>query len=164
MEGIIVGIDPGTKSSICVLDLNGNLKSIVSGKNISLEAAAKYISSQGDPIFVATDVTKVGDFVEKVAAIFSAQIHMPSEKLSNLEKNSIIQDFLKSKKIKIKNKHEAASLLAALVTYSYVKNRIEHIDKKMREFNFEENYNTRNYVKKMILRGTQIKRAMEIFK
>ncbi|MGZ7095706.1 MAG: DUF460 domain-containing protein, partial [Methanobacterium sp.] len=53
---IIVGFDPGLTVGIAILDLNGNVISSKSFKEISRSEIIKHIISYGKAVLVATDV------------------------------------------------------------------------------------------------------------
>lgn len=78
---LIVGIDPGTTTALALLDLDGNLVDAKQKKTFSLSEISGYLSSQGDPVVIASDVDHPPKLVRKVAATFNAKVFYPKELL-----------------------------------------------------------------------------------
>ena len=54
---IIVGLDPGIKTGIALIDLNGNLIITKSSKNFSKSKISEFILNFGNPIIFSCDVS-----------------------------------------------------------------------------------------------------------
>ncbi|MBI4019966.1 MAG: DUF460 domain-containing protein, partial [Candidatus Aenigmarchaeota archaeon] len=85
---LIVGIDPGTTTAVTLLDMQGRLVSIRSGRNLSKSAVAEMISSKGDPVIIASDTFPAPRAIEKLAAAFFARLVTPAENLKREDKAS----------------------------------------------------------------------------
>lgn len=158
MGGIIVGLDPGTTTGICVLDLKGNLRKIHSEKHLSFEGVLSFLSSSGEPVVIASDVHPAPSLVEKVAATFNSVLFTPLKSISGLEKVVIIGSFLeRNLECSLKNKHEKDALVAGLLAYYNFENKLKQVEKKMRE----KGIGNVDEVKKMVLKGTSMSRAVK---
>ncbi len=78
---LIVGIDPGTTTALVLLDLDGNLVDAKQKKPFSLSEITNYLSEQGDPVIVASDVDHPPRLVRKVAATFNSRLFYQRETL-----------------------------------------------------------------------------------
>jgi len=90
-----VGIDPGTTTGICLLDLDGRLLNLKSAKNFSFSSILSFLGEQGDPLVFAADVTPAPDVVKKLAATFGAQVYQPRQDVSTVDKQAMASGFLK---------------------------------------------------------------------
>jgi predicted RNase H-like nuclease (RuvC/YqgF family) len=145
---IIVGVDPGTTTAIAVLDLNGNLKSIVSSRVFSFADIVEHISSSGDPLVIATDVTPTPMAVERIKRVFNAVLYTPARFISTEEKIYL------AKRFGYANDHERDAIAAALLAFNSYKSKFTQIEKKApASLNVEE-------LKAMVVRGSSVDSAI----
>ncbi|MFQ5892336.1 MAG: DUF460 domain-containing protein, partial [Candidatus Methanofastidiosia archaeon] len=119
IEYLIVGIDPGTTLGMAILDLNGNLKSLFSSKNLKRRDVIDKISKFGYPSVISTDVNPPPKMVEKLSKSFDTILHVPDSNLLVSEKNELCREY------KVKNSHERDALSAALKAYNNFLNKFE---------------------------------------
>ncbi len=93
MKYLIVGIDPGTKTGIALIDLEGNILCLFSSKDMGLNNTIEYITSKGRPTIIASDVTPEPRFVSNVASKLGCPSFVPSEPLSVEEKNKMTKGY-----------------------------------------------------------------------
>lgn len=108
---LVVGVDPGTTVGWAVLDLQGNVVSVNSKKELSLDSLVSIVSQLGTPIVVGCDKAKVPAFVQDFATKFHARVVSPRSDLSRHEKRDLVAGFDTS------NAHEADALASALLAY-----------------------------------------------
>lgn len=161
LKSLIVGIDPGTTTGIAILDLNGNILALRSGKEISRRDIIRYISEFGSAVMVATDVAPLPKFVEKVATTFKAIIFTPQKSLKVVDKKEIVTDFLKKSNMKVSDAHIRDALACALKAYLSFQNTFEKIHKKMQELNVDIEI-PEEKVKVLVMRGYSIYDAISI--
>ena len=129
MKGLIVGVDPGARTGIAVLDLRGNLLILYSKKDLSEEDVIKIISKKGISAVVACDVNPAPGFVERVASKLEASLFVPKEGLSVKKKNSLVREFLGRIP---KNKHRRDALASAIKAYKFYSARLNELDQKLK--------------------------------
>ncbi|MEM2924414.1 MAG: DUF460 domain-containing protein [Methanocellales archaeon] len=145
---IIVGIDPGTTTAIAVLDLNGNLKSIISSRVFSFADIVEHISASGDPLIIATDVTPTPAAVERIKRVFNAVLYTPPRFISAEEKINL------AKRFGYANDHERDAIAAALLAFNSYKTKFMQIEKKAPPIlDIEE-------LKAMVVRGSSVDSAI----
>jgi predicted RNase H-like nuclease (RuvC/YqgF family) len=93
-RGIIVGFDPGLTVGIAILDLNGNLISLVSCKEIRRSEIISHIISYGKTVLVATDVYPIPKTVKKLATTLNSKIWSPYKCMSIESKTDIVDSYL----------------------------------------------------------------------
>lgn len=123
---LIVGFDPGTTYGLVLLDLNGNLILIESGKEKSINGIIRTIIKHGNPIAIGWDKKILNKKICQIATKLNLIIFKPIEDLKVKKKKWLIRKFfLKkiSKKIKISNKHERDALVSALIALKQIKNK-----------------------------------------
>ncbi len=107
---LIVGIDPGTTTALALLDLDGNLVDAKQKKSFPLAEITNYLSSQGDPVIIASDVDHSPRLVRKVAATFNAKLFYPKELLP-------VQRKIEMAGKRFKEVHERDAYAAAISAY-----------------------------------------------
>ena len=110
---LIIGIDPGTTVGYAVLDVEGNILSINSEKELSLNKLISKIIPLGKPVAVGCDVSPAPNFVEKFSVKFGCRLIEPDRDLLVREKETLVAGF----KGKYKNAHQRDSLASALYAY-----------------------------------------------
>jgi len=159
LKSIIIGIDPGTTTGIAILDLNGNILALRSGKEISRRDIIRYISEFGSAVMMATDVSPLPKFVEKVATAFKSIIFSPQKSLKVVDKKELVIDFLQKHNMKINDAHIRDALACALKAYFSFQNTFEKIQKKIQELNVDV---SEDKVKALVMRGYSIYDAISI--
>ena len=126
---IIIGIDPGTTIGYAILDVDGNILEINSGKHLKLSWIISHLTEFGEPIIIACDVSKAPRLIEKIARRFGAKICCPKKDLSWPEKLRITKPYKRF----VKNKHERSALSAALHAYESIHRVVEKIKRQYKE-------------------------------
>jgi len=122
----IVGIDPGTKIGLAVIDLDGKLVKVFSAKNYPISAAIAWIISCGRPLIVASDVYPTPAMVRKIGSILAAHVHDLTKSLSTEEKIALA----KGEGYEYKNAHERDALAACINTFNYYEKKFLNVQKK----------------------------------
>ncbi len=159
MESLILGLDPGSTIGYAVLDLDGRLVKIESLRNCDLNKAVSKINKLGKIIVVGTDVNPVPKFVDKVASNFGAKVIEPKDDLQLKYKHKVTKEFLKDKKIKIKNKHELDALAAALIAFKHYQPLFNKIDNHLNQIN--KNYLNKKIKNSVLIKEIPIKKAID---
>jgi len=134
VSGIIVGFDPGLTAGIAIMDLNGEILSVKSFKEISRAEIIYHIINFGKTVLIATDVYPPPKMAKKLATTLNAKLHHPSRDMSVGSKIELVESFLGEKSSLERSKvvsselvpqdaHQRDALAAAIRTYkSYEKN------------------------------------------
>jgi len=122
---IIIGIDPGTTVGYAILDVDGNILELNSGRHLKISWIVKHLTEFGEPVVIACDVSKVPKMIENIARKFGAKIYAPKKDLSWPEKLKITKPYRRF----IKNKHERSALSAALHAYESIHRVVNKIKK-----------------------------------
>lgn len=127
-KGIIVGYDPGLTVGIAILDLQGEILSLESFKEISRAEIINHIIRYGKPIILSTDVYPPSKTVKKAASILNAKIDSPDKDMSVESKIELVGSYLKEKSDFISsdspNTHERDALAAAIRTYKNYQSKL----------------------------------------
>lgn len=140
MTYLIVGIDPGTKTGIALLDLNGKVVELFSSKDMGVNKTVEYVASNGNSSIIASDVSRTPHFISKVASKLGCPLSIPKESLSQVEKNNITDGYT------MRDSHQRDALAAALTTFNKYKNQFRKID----------TLNLGDEVKHRVLRGMRV--------
>lgn len=162
-RGIIVGFDPGLTVGIAILDLNGNLISVASFKEIRRSEIISHIMGHGNTVLIATDVYPPPKTVRKLASNLNSKIWSPYRNMSVESKIDIVDSYMQGlKDITIENPqnaHERDALAAAVKTYKDHINKFRQIEKRAEKLDLSiESIDT---VKKSVINGTSISNALE---
>lgn len=169
-RGIIVGFDPGLTVGIAILDLEGNILSIRSFKEISMAEIIKYIINYGKTVLVATDVYPAPKTVKKLASSLNSKINSPYRSMSVESKIELVKDYIAEKssadRSKVvysdevpQNDHERDAFAAAIKTYNDYKGKLGQIEKRTEGLNFSP-YDVDN-VKIMVINDVPITSAIK---
>lgn len=150
-EHIIVGVDPGTTIAVAVLNLDGELKGLISSRVMSVPDVVGYIREKGKPVVVATDVVPPPATVEKIKRSFKATMFVPNERIPVDEKVKLARPYGYG------NDHERDALAAAVKAYNAYKNKFAQIDRKAPA-------HMTDHVKAMAVSGKAIDTAIEMLK
>lgn len=146
-EHLIVGVDPGTTIGVAILNLDGELRGLVSSRVMSIPDVVEYIRERGKPVIVATDVVPPPATVEKIKRSFKATLFAPDERISVDEKVRIARPYGYG------NDHERDALSAAVKAYNTYKNKFAQIDRKAPS-------HLANDVKALAIGGTAVDAAL----
>jgi len=139
---LVAGIDPGTVTAYAILDLDGNIISIGSGRELSQGEIVLELTKYGKVFAIGSDVYPCPNLTLKIARKIGAKVISPDHNLNYLEKIKIVDTFLKTKKerIDIQNKHEKDALAAALYGFRSLKTLMKKIDDHLKQKNKEYLY------------------------
>lgn len=157
-SGLIVGIDIGTTTAVALLDLQGNFLGLKCKKHFSHSEIFEFIQQKGQPVLVATDVSKVPDNVHKISAAFNAIIAAPAKDLGRFEKSALVSSFLEGTKIAADDFHEVSALAAAITCYNKHENKFRQIEKLLDVAGI---FGRADEVKKKVLQGISVNRILE---
>jgi len=121
----IVGIDPGVKTGLAIISLDGDVMFIDSRRNFSKSEIVDTISMYGEPVVVATDVIRSPGMIKKMSASFSARIFSPSRRLKKIEKERMAGRL----KLRCNDHHERDAVLAAVLAKRRFQTLFSKIDK-----------------------------------
>lgn len=152
---VILGIDPGVTTGIAILDLEGRLLYLGSGKGLDRGDILNIVRDYGKPVVVAVDTSQVPDSVRKIASQFNAEVYSPPEDLSVAEKNDIAQRVLGRTP---NSTHERDALAAAYKAWATVRGKMEKITNYLDEIGLNLDAET---IKESVLRGLTIAEAVE---
>ena len=122
---LIAGIDSGTNSSLALLNLEGKLMYLESGKDLEgrlLEICLK----NGKVIAVATDKRKSKQ-AKKLATLLEAKVILPEKDLSKFKKLRLLKDY-RDRKL---NSHEKSSLASAIFAYKHYKQKLKKLEDEL---------------------------------
>jgi predicted RNase H-like nuclease (RuvC/YqgF family) len=131
MPKLVVGIDPGTRSGLAVVELiSGKIRSTgtTTTKTTLIEAATKY----GTPVVIATDRARPPRMVRKLASTFGARLIIPSHDLSKVEKERLTFGY------RCGSRHERDALAAALAGRRRLSKLIERVMNRVKRAGREE--------------------------
>jgi len=150
---VIVGVDPGVRTGIAVLDLRGNVLATYSGKNLGRLKAVKLIYNYGTPVIIATDTSNPPEYVRKLASMVGAKLFVPDRDLSTEEKVELVQRLGGS----VKNVHQRDALAAGYKAFLAYKDKLEKAEEEARRANLKDV----DRVKVLVIQGYSIKDAVE---
>jgi predicted RNase H-like nuclease (RuvC/YqgF family) len=156
---LIVGVDPGMVCGLAVIDLNGRILHVSSGRGITRGQITRLLATLGRTLIFATDVTPPPLLLTKLSASHSAILFSPEKSLKTFEKTDLVEKISGSQRIKVHDSHQRDSLAAAAKAYSFYRNKLEqavsHARAEERPLHIEE-------VKANVLRGMSIKDAISL--
>lgn len=122
---VIIGIDPGVTAAYAVLDTDGNVVRIRSGKDLTKNRMINDLAHAGDVAIVASDVNPAPVTVHAISAAFSAKLVYPPSDMSVDEKTRLAKLGGKTR-----NLHERDALGAAFRAYKDHRDLIERIKRR----------------------------------
>lgn len=118
MKSLILGVDPGSTSAIALVDFDGELVKLESGKNFPPREMISEVIEEGKPVVVASDKAKFPSTVDKIARSLGAVKYEIEEDLSQQRKKELGEG---------KNSHEKDAVAAAKNAYRGLRDNIEKI-------------------------------------
>ncbi|MGZ7096635.1 MAG: DUF460 domain-containing protein, partial [Methanobacterium sp.] len=154
---------PGLTVGIAILDLNGNVISSKSFKEISRSEIIKHIISYGKAVLVATDVYSPPKMVRKLASILNSKIYSPSRTLTVSSKIEIVDSYLNeiSSSNSPDNAHERDALAAAIKTYKHYQKKMDQIERRTEKLGLSNA--EIDEIKSMVIKGCPISKAVDYF-
>jgi len=154
---LIVGVDPGMVTGVAVMDLNGRVLRLMSGRGMTRGQIARSLASLGRALVFASDVSPPPDMVTKLAAVHSAMVFSPDRPMRTSEKSEIAGILSDEQGIVVEDAHQRDSLAAAFKAFSSFRNKLEqcasHARASSDQVDLEE-------VKALVIRGISISDAI----
>ncbi len=157
---LIVGIDPGIFTGVAILDLDGNVLDVFSGKNIDRYVIIRRIEEYGKPLIIASDVSPPPDTLEKLSTTFNAKLYVPPESLSQSEKEDLVKTYLQKigSAISVTDSHQRDALAAALYALKFFKQKFEQIDSYLKKLDLDLDVDK---IRADVVKGATIASAIE---
>ncbi|KUO86974.1 MAG: hypothetical protein AT716_02245 [Vulcanisaeta sp. MG_3] len=154
---LIVGIDPGIVTGLAILDMNGNVLTLHSGKNLSRRHVLRIVYQYGTPILVAVDTAKPSDYAKKLAAMIGAVLYYPDKDLSISEKSEIVVKVSREQGIVVKDPHMRDALAAAYKSFMQLKPKLDRVEDEVRR----SITRVIDEAKALVIKGMPIKQAVD---
>ena len=154
---VIVGIDPGIRAGLAVIDLDGNTLHISSRKGLDRKALVEEISRYGRPVIIAVDTPDVPETVKAVAAKFNASIYKPGRPMPVPEKVELAKAALQG--VTPTDPHERDALAAAYKAYVSLQSKLRQVEAYLAKINVDLDFDK---VKEYVLRGMSLAEAVEL--
>jgi predicted RNase H-like nuclease (RuvC/YqgF family) len=154
---LIVGIDPGIVTGLAILDMNGNVLTLHSGKNLSRRHVLRIVYQYGTPILVAVDTAKPSDYAKKLAAMIGAVLYYPDKDLSISEKSEIAVKVSREQGIVVKDPHMRDALAAAYKSFIQLKPKLDRVEDEVRR----SIARVIDEAKALVIKGMPIKQAVD---
>ncbi len=156
---VILGIDPGIVTGIAVLDLNGKVLLLHSGRNLSRGKVLDLVYEIGTPVIVATDVSTPPDYVKKLCAMTQAVLYVPDKDIPVSEKAEIAAKVAREQGVQVRDPHQRDALAAAYRAFLDYKPKFEKIVEEVRKLNIPVPVDE---IKMLVIKGYSIKQAIEL--
>ncbi|MCG2870053.1 MAG: DUF460 domain-containing protein [Vulcanisaeta sp.] len=154
---LIVGIDPGIVTGLAILDMNGNVLALHSGKNLSRRHVLRIIYQYGTPVLIAVDTAKPSEYARKLAAMVGAVLYYPERDLSVSEKSEIALKVAREQGVTIKNPHIRDALAAAYKSYIQLKPKLDRVEEEVRR----SIARVIDEAKALVIRGIPVRQAVD---
>ncbi|OUJ19509.1 putative nuclease of RNase H fold RuvC/YqgF family [Methanonatronarchaeum thermophilum] len=145
---LFVGVDPGTTTGVGVVDFDGRVVEVCSGRDMSFDDVVGFLVGLGNVVVVATDVSPAPDFVEQLSTVLDAVLWVPSSSLKREVKRDLVRDF------DCGDKHQVDALAAAFKAYRSMKGKLRRV-----ESNVPDDVSERD-AKKLVLKGNSLQEAV----
>lgn len=156
-RNLIVGVDPGMVCGLAVLDLNGRVLHVSSGRSLTRGHITRTISSFGRALIFASDVNPPPALILKLSSSHNAITFSPEQSLKTSEKQELVDKLIHEQKVEIGDSHQRDALAAALKAFSYYKNKLEQCVSHVKELGVRVDLDE---VKAQVIRGASIKDAI----
>jgi hypothetical protein len=154
---LIIGVDPGIVTGLAIMNLDGKVLALFSGRNMSRRRVLSLVYDYGTPVVVATDVSKPSDYVKKLAAMVGAVLYHPDKDLQITEKAGIALKLSERDDVKVKTPHERDALAAAYKAYMSYLDKFNRVNELLGELPIQVNADE---VKELVIRGLPIREAL----
>lgn len=128
VKNLIVGIDPGTTTGVAILDLKGNILSVMNKREMKKSEIIKHILKFGQPLIISSDVTSVPKAVKKVASQMDARIYSPEETFLVKDKKKLTKDYSDL----FKDRHGTDALAASLKAWKGNRSFFLKVEKELK--------------------------------
>jgi predicted RNase H-like nuclease (RuvC/YqgF family) len=136
MKPLIIGVDPGSTSAVAMVDFDGNLVELQSGKNFPPREIIQEIVENGKPVVVASDKGKMPSKVEKIAKSVGARSFSPEEDLGQERKRELGEG---------ENSHEKDAVASARHAYKHLRPKIEKVEQLSEKIDREKSRVAKKY-------------------
>lgn len=132
---VIVGIDAGMTTGLCISALTGEVLVLESYKHASRVDILQRIMEVGEPVLFAVDVPSPPASVMKLASAFGVKVFRPDRPLSTREKAEVCEKTVSRKMLssKPRNAHERDALAAVVKALDYYSPAFERAEARVRE-------------------------------
>jgi len=157
---LIVGIDPGMITGVAVLDIDGEVLRVFSGKNIDRAIIVKEIEKYGKPLIIASDVYPPPEALEKLASTLRAKLYTPQQSLSQSEKEELVKTYLENieSSIEVEDTHQRDALAAAINAWKSFRTKLEQIENYVSKMELDVDVDK---IKADVIKGLSIAQAVE---
>lgn len=152
-----MGVDPGTTSAVAMLDLEGKLVSVKSGKGLDITST---VSGYGVPVVIASDKLPVPKRLEKLNASLRTRLISPEYNPTRKEKAEIARGFLLENGKAWENTHEKDALVAALIAWNQLKGVLLRTDNRLRKMGITDPKTIVRVKRNMILEKEGVHRSL----
>lgn len=128
MKPLIVGVDPGSTSAVALVDFEGEIVKLESGKNFPPSEIINEIVQEGKPIIVTSDKSDTPSKVKKIATSVGAEEFKLEEDLSQERKRNLGKG---------ENSHERDASASAIHAFKQLRNNIRKIKETAEKENME---------------------------
>ncbi|HIE41489.1 MAG TPA: DUF460 domain-containing protein [Candidatus Aenigmarchaeota archaeon] len=126
---LIAGVDFGTNTSLALINLEGKLIYLGSGKDLKI---IKICLEKGRVIAVTTD-KRESKKARKLAATLEAELILPRKDLSRFKKLKLLKDY---RTLKL-NSHEKSSLASAIFAHKFYKQKLKRFEDEIGPANLD---------------------------
>lgn len=157
---LIVGIDPGMITGVAILDIDGEVLRVFSGKNIDRATIVKEIEKYGKPLIIASDVYPPPEALEKLTSTLRAKLYTPQQSLSQSEKEELVKTYLENieSPIEVEDTHQRDALAAAINAWKSFRTKLEQIEDYVSKMELDVDVDK---VKADVIKGLSIAQAVE---
>ncbi len=151
---LIVGIDPGITTGLAVIDINGNVIHVSSGRGMDRAKVAEIVSRLGRPVIVAVDVSNPPEAAKRLASLWGASLFTPPQDLTPREKRELA---LRAG-VDIDDSHARDALAAAYKAYLALKSKLDNVERRIEELGLDVDVES---IKAEVARGASLADALE---
>ncbi len=155
---LIVGYDPGIKSGLAVLDLNGEPLLVTSSNELDREYVISIAMSLGTPVMVASDTNPPPHSVKKLAAKLNAVLFVPRTSLSVSEKEQLVKELEAKYSVRVEDSHQRDALASAYKAYLSIKDKLKELDSYLDKVELEID---KEKVKAAVIKGKSLAEVLE---
>jgi len=157
---LIVGIDPGMITGVAILDIDGEVLKVFSGKNIDRATIVKEVEKYGKPLIIASDVFPPPEALEKLASTLRAKLYTPQQSLSQSEKEELVKTYLENLEspIEVEDTHQRDALAAAINAWKSFRTKLEQIENYVSKMELDVDVDK---IKADVIKGLSIAQAVE---
>ena len=157
---LIVGIDPGMITGVAILDIDGEVLRVFSGKNIDRATIVKEVEKYGKPLIIASDVFPPPEALEKLASTLRAKLYTPQQSLSQSEKEELVKTYLENLEspIEVEDTHQRDALAAAINAWKSFRTKLEQIENYVSKMELDVDVDK---IKADVIKGLSIAQAVE---